>query len=183
MAFCAWVLGRRRGLCEGLPRACVGGRVLPASASVFRQPPDAARRWLSCAATRRGAAPSHGGPHPVSTSEGSGMSQRCLCRRHVPRLGQFVPIPHSASSSSSDRGACSKTAHSANPCHFCCSNGASRRQMAPAAITALTDCEPLQTMLWRTTLLSRAARVCGEMLSRSYNAQVQQQKWRASTDS
>ena len=54
LAFCAWVLWRRRGLCEGLPRACVGGRVLPRRRRSFVNPLDAARRWplLRCNAER-----------------------------------------------------------------------------------------------------------------------------------
>ena len=43
-----------RGLCEGLPRACVGGRVLPRRRRSFVNPLDAARRWplLRCNAER-----------------------------------------------------------------------------------------------------------------------------------
>ena len=74
LAFCAWVLGRRRGLCEGLPREWGGGRVLPASRRSFVNP--LMRRVdglsLSCNAQRGSA--SHGGPHPVSISEGSGAA-------------------------------------------------------------------------------------------------------------
>ena len=55
--------------------------------------------------------------------------------------------------------------HSANPCHLCCSNAASRRRIAPATIAALTDCERLQTRPWRTTRLKKSARVCGQMLT------------------
>ena len=84
---------------------------------------------------------------------------------------------------SSDRPPCCQSPHSVTPCHLCCSNAASRRRIAPAAIAVLTDCEPLHMLQWRTTRLSRAARVCEEMLIRSYNAQVHQEKWRRSTNS
>ena len=69
----------------------VGRRLRPLGvASVFRQPLVLARRCpLPACNAQRGSA-SHGGPHPVSTSEGSGTAQRCLCSRPGPVLVVFA---------------------------------------------------------------------------------------------
>ncbi len=120
---------------------------------------------------------------PFSASWCSGAARRCLCRRPVPVLRRFLIQRFAPIRRPTPDAPCPCAAHSANPCPLCCSNDASRRRIAAAAIAARTDCDSLQTMHREQCHLSYASRVCVHLLTRSYNAQVQQQKWRASTDS
>ena len=180
--------GRCRGmLClggDGDGRARAAPRVgrlasLPASASVLRRPLDGARRCLSLPQRAEGQRLSRG-PHPVSTSEGSGTARRSLNRHPEPLLVVFAysdlrstkaPLPPLA-------------AHSANPCHLCCSNAASRRRIAAAAICSAFRLRAIaQGCGEQQHSFSNAARVCEEILKHSHNSQVQQQIWRRSTNS